>query len=279
MAKCFFVTDLHGRVHLYEKLFNEIVQQKPDAVFFGGDLLPGISSDYDDFLCDFLFPGLEKIKKTLKNEYPSIFIIMGNDDPRIHEETLKSNENLELYTYIHNKKAIFKDFAVYGYSFIPPTPFRLKDWERYDVSRYVDPGCYAPAEGVHSVKPGEDIEYITIQDHLLKLTQEMVPEKSIFLFHSPPYQTKLDRAALDGMMVEHVPLDVHVGSIAIKRFIEEKQPLITMHGHIHESSSITGEWKEIIGRTHMFSAAYDKNKLSLVIFDPHKPENNKRELI
>jgi len=40
------------------------------------------------------------------------------------------------------------------------------------------------------------------------------------VLHSPPYDTGLDRAALDGRSVDHAPLDVHVGSIAIRRFIE-----------------------------------------------------------
>ena len=91
---------------------------------------------------------------------------------------------------------------------------------------------------------------------------------SIFLFHSPPYQTNLDRAALDGKMFDHVPLDVNVGSIAIRRFIENKQPLLTLHGHIHESSEITGFWSDKIGNTVLFSAAYNKPELAVVKFNP-----------
>jgi len=35
---------------------------------------------------------------------------------------------------------------------VPPTPFLLKDWEKYDVSAYVDPGCVSPEEGYHRVE-------------------------------------------------------------------------------------------------------------------------------
>ncbi len=45
-------------------------------------------------------------------------------------------------------------------------------------------------------------------------------------------------------MVDHVPLDVHVGSIAIRRFIEARQPLAALHGHVHESARLTGAWRE-----------------------------------
>ena len=54
--------------------------------------------------------------------------------------------------------------------------------------------------------------------------------RAVFLFHTPPYNTGLDRAALDGKKVNYVDLDVHVGSIAVRRFIESKQPLLTCTG-------------------------------------------------
>ena len=65
-------------------------------------------------------------------------------------------------------------------------------------------------------------------------------------------------------MIDHVPLDVNVGSIAIKRFIEERKPLITLHGHVHESTRITGHWSEKIGETWAFHAATDQKELSLI---------------
>ena len=81
------------------------------------------------------------------------------------------------------------------------------------------------------------------------------------------------------MIVEHVPLDVHVGSIAIRRFIEERQPLVTLHGHVHESARLTGAWRDRIGRTHVFSAAHDGPELALVRFDLEDPASATRELI
>ena len=167
----------------------------------------------------------------------------------MEEKALQNYEEEGLWTYCHNRNISWKSFSIYGYSFVPPTPFRLKDWERYDVSRYVDPGCVHPLEGAFSIEPKEDVEYQTIKGDLEKLTSDDKLSQSIMLFHSPPYQTSLDRAALDGKFVDYVPLDVHVGSIAIKRFIEEREPMMTLHGHIHESSRITGQWYEYIGNT------------------------------
>jgi Icc-related predicted phosphoesterase len=102
---------------------------------------------------------------------------------------------------------------------------------------------------------------------------------TIFLFHSPPYQSCLDTADLQGKKVDHAPVDVHVGSIAIQNFIKNKQPLVTLHGHVHESVRITGCWKEKKGRTYCFTAAHDGPELALVRFNTDYLEKATRELI
>lgn len=278
MIDCLFVSDLHGKESRYRKFFSIVADEKPDAIFLGGDLLPhGFSRTYEgDFFEDVFLSGFRKIRK----ESPGIrvFIILGNDDPMTVEPLMKKFSREGLWEYIHGEKKVLEDFKVFGYAFVPPTPFRYKDWERYDVSRFVDPGCISPEEGIRTTDPGEDIEYTTIKDHLEELTRDEDLEKAVFLFHSPPYNSHLDRAALDGQMVDHVPLDVHVGSIAIQRFIEERQPLLTMHGHIHESSSITGEWMEKNGRSLSVSAAWDGPELAVIRFDLEDLGNISRKL-
>jgi Icc-related predicted phosphoesterase len=156
----------------------------------------------------------------------------------------------------------------------------LKDWEKYDVSRYVDPGCLSPEKGVRSIPvSAREIRLATIKQDLEQLTSEEDLSEAVFLFHSPPHRTLLDRAALDGKMVDHVPLDVHVGSIAIRRFIEARQPLITLHGHVHESARLTGHWRQILGTTLALSAANDGPELALVRFDPDEPGSATRDLL
>jgi Icc-related predicted phosphoesterase len=267
MKKCFFVSDLHGRLERYEKLFSLVKEQQPEGLFLGGDLLPhGFNRSYEgDFMAEVFLPGMKGIKDTSPGT--RIFIILGNDDPMSLEPLFLENDREGLWEYIHHKKVLFGDHPVFGYAFVPPTPFRYKDWERYDISRFVDPGCISPEEGIRTIDPGEDIEYATIEKHLETLVAGEDLSNAVFLFHSPPYNSVLDRAALDGKMIDHVPLDLHVGSIAIQRFIEDLQPLLTLHGHIHESSSITGRWKQQTGRTISVSAAWDGPELSLVSFD------------
>ena len=283
----FFVSDLHGKESRYEKLFGAISSEKPGLVLIGGDILPsGIlknvlqKTEHFDFIQSYFRPKLAELKHILKDGYPEIGVIFGNDDPRSEEPSLMELEKEGLLHYIHFKNFEYLDFSICGYSYVPPTPFRLKDWERYDVSRFVDPGCSAPDEGIRTVEiSAYEAEYSTIAKDIETLTKSLNMEKTIMLFHAPPYDSYLDRAALDGMKVEHVPLDVHVGSIAIQRFIEEKQPFITLHGHVHESSSITGHWKQDFGKTKSFSAAWDGEHLALVKIDLENREKAVRDLI
>lgn len=282
MSRCLFVTDLHGKLDRYDKLFGIILSEKPDAVFMGGDLLPYAWNKGDDggFITSYLEKELGKVRDVLKDSYPRIFAILGNDDGRYEEGEMENGTSAGIWEYVHNRKSPLGRWQVYGYSYIPPTPFRLKDWERYDVSRYVDPGCISPEEGVHSVPVSEDeSRHSTIQHDLETLTGEDDVRDAVFLFHSPPYQTNLDRADIDGRTVDHTPMDPHVGSIAIRRFIEERQPLLTLHGHVHESVRLTGSWKDRIGRTVMVSAAHDGAELALVRIDLEDPGSAERELI
>lgn len=279
MPNCFFVSDLHGRTDRYEKLFKSILTVKPQALFLGGDLLPHHYAD-KHFINDYLVPNLLSIKQKLNTSYPRIFLILGNDDARSEEPYIISAAQNNVFDYIHFRSVDFLGRNIFGYSFTPPSPFLLKDWEKYDVSRYTEHGCVSPEEGKRSVEISPDEKkYSTIKKDLELLTNERDVSNDIFLFHGPPYQTNLDRAALDGKVIDNTEVDVHVGSIAIKRFIEQKQPYITLHGHIHESARITGSWKDRIGETFCFSAAHDGTELAIVKFDLDKPEEAERILL
>lgn len=272
------VSDLHGDLGKYQKLFDYIFKTKPDVVFICGDVMPPFYKTSDNLFFDFIKSELNKLKVKLECDYPDIFVIMGNDDERIYENEFTLLEKDGLWKYIHNKKIDLGKYTIYGYNYVPPTPFLLKDWEKFDVSRFEEMGTVPPYNGRRTVLVSDyEMKYSTIKDDLDKLTESH--ENSVFLFHSPPYKTNLDRAALDGKFFEGVPLDLHIGSIAIQRFIEKKQPYITFHGHVHESTTITGEFYQKIGTSHSFQAAYDGQELAIIELSPDNPEKAKRILI
>jgi Icc-related predicted phosphoesterase len=287
MTPCLFASDLHGKTDRWEKLFEAIRGERPAAVFLGGDLLPsGLlprgagAPEHRDFVNGFLAAGFGRVRRDLGGDAPRVFLILGNDDARFEESAVLDAAPRAGWEYSHDRRFALGELRVYGYSYVPPSPFLLKDWERYDVSRYVDPGCVSPEEGYRSVPVSADEKrYSTIAEDLQRLAGKDDLGRAIFLFHSPPYETALDRADLDGRVHEHVPLDVHVGSIAIRRFVESRQPLLTLHGHVHESTRLTGEWRDRIGRTHLFTAAHDGPELALVRFDPDRLEEATRSLL
>jgi Icc-related predicted phosphoesterase len=70
------------------------------------------------------------------------------------------------------------------------------------------------------------------------------PGKSIFNFHVPPQGTHLDQAALldetftpivSGGRVQMG----NVGSTSVRSLIEHYQPMLSLHGHIHESPGMS----------------------------------------
>jgi Icc-related predicted phosphoesterase len=280
--KGIFVSDIHGNIPRFQRLFQIIRKETPDAVFFGGDLLPlhlVKHETMEEFVQATIFSEMKKIRNDCDKKI-RFFVIMGNDDPRMYERFFIKADNADLLTYIHQRTISYKKMYVTGYSFVPPTPFQLKDWERYDVSRYVDVGAVSPEQGKRTVEiPFDEIKYSTIAEDLEKLSTQSPSEKTIYLFHSPPYHSCLDRADLHGKKVDHAPMDLHVGSIAIQRFIKTHQPLLTLHGHVHESVRLTGLWTERIGRTFSFTAAHDGPELSVVRFDTNHLQNAVRELV
>jgi uncharacterized protein len=66
------------------------------------------------------------------------------------------------------------------------------------------------------------------------------PERAIFNLHVPPARTAIDKApALDSTLKPIVKggavMMQSVGSEAVRRVLERHQPMLSLHGHIHES--------------------------------------------
>ena len=64
-------------------------------------------------------------------------------------------------------------------------------------------------------------------------------DRAILVCHAPPAKTDLGIIG-DG---------TDVGSVALRKWIQKYQPLLTLHGHIHESPEVTGEHTAKLGRT------------------------------
>jgi Icc-related predicted phosphoesterase len=80
------------------------------------------------------------------------------------------------------------------------------------------------------------------------------PAHAIYLMHVPPYQTGLDIAPkLDATKDPPTPVTqggqqilIPVGSTSVREAIEEHQPLLGLHGHIHETKNATKIKKSVL---------------------------------
>jgi Icc-related predicted phosphoesterase len=89
-----------------------------------------------------------------------------------------------------------------------------------------------------------------ISEHIAQMAERLErPETAIFNIHVPPYDTGLDVAPmLDESLAVRTSMGAQltgpVGSTAVRELIERYQPLVSLHGHIHESGGTAR-----IGRT------------------------------
>jgi uncharacterized protein len=77
--------------------------------------------------------------------------------------------------------------------------------------------------------------------HIEKLAAEVPnPQRAVFNLHVPPFGTAIDKApklndSLKPVVKGGAVVMESVGSEAVRRVIERHQPMLSLHGHIHES--------------------------------------------
>lgn len=86
-----------------------------------------------------------------------------------------------------------------------------------------------------------ELDESDLYERLKRLAEQLENSaNSIFNLHVPPYDSGLDTAIEinpdDFSRVERAgsPVEIPVGSTAVREIIEEYQPLLALHGHIHE---------------------------------------------
>ncbi len=145
----------------------------------------------------------------LVNTPYKVYMAPGNDD---HFEVDKIIEDSQAIVNCNNKNVMLGEHEMITFAWTNPTPWNT------------------PRE-----KPDEELE------PMLEELVSTVKEKStaIFNFHAPPYGFALDLAPeLTKDLVQAADRKIHVGSHAVTKMIEKYQPLLGLHGHIHESRGV-----------------------------------------
>ena len=276
MFRIFFASDIHASDVVFRKFLNAGNYYRADALLYGGDItgkaLIFIQKDREgSYQADFLgshevvkgegelkafvqkimdrgyyykimdateiekaMQSREEMKKMMMEEMVGringwlalarklyskspmkLYLLLGNDDPREVLDAIKAAVNDNIVDI--NEKTFTLDGGIEGLGvpFSNITPWNL---------------------------PG-DIPEEELQDKIEKLASTINDTRqSIFLIHVPPIHTAIDEAPLLENLKQKVDVTgaqtTHVGSTAVRAVIEKYQPLLSLHGHIHESRGV-----------------------------------------
>ena len=137
-----------------------------------------------------------------------IFVCPGNDDEMEVDDVIRRSDFVELG---EGRMIEIGDFTMISTGWSNPTPWKT---HREESEEQLTERIEAMAKQVPDVS------------------------KAIFNLHCPPFKSGLDEApAIDAdMKLMHGGRALRpVGSTAVRASIERHQPLISLHGHIHES--------------------------------------------
>jgi len=280
-TRLFFVADLHGSAVCFRKFVNASSAYKADVLLVGGDIVAKTltpifpegsgwtttvegeprrarnpeelaaledrlrdeatvpycttPSEWSELLADRakidavfearareeLVRWLDWAGERLRGRSTRLLIGLGNDDPSSVEPVIDGHPAAELTDRAILRIGETHELLTLAYS--NPTPWHThRELTEEAIGRW-------------------------IVDHRARLA---APAQAIYNFHVPPADTPLDLAPrLDAQLTKVMapggePEMVHVGSTAVRDALRRDQPLLGLHGHIHESRGVFS-----IGRT------------------------------
>lgn len=269
-VRLLFATDPHGNTAAYEDLLARARERDARTLVLGGDLLPLPHGSGDrvraqlTFVKEWLRAWLVRARDEVGAR---VLAILGNDDWACCVPHLARLEAEGLVTALHGK-AVALDGGrwIAGYSCVPVTPFSMSDWDRLD-----GPGwrpARPPRRVVLSEVSGEgglvrdgtlaEVEARpTIAADLDALAALSPAASTVYVVHTPPWGTDLD--VMHGR--------THIGSRALRAFLERAQPPLALHGHVHESPALTGAIQARLGRTLCVNPGASRQRLRAALVD------------
>ncbi len=283
----FFATDLHGSDTCFRKFVAAAGFYRADTLILGGDLsgkllVPVVAAGGDRWTAELQGDrrelrtgGLEEFERQAR----AAGLYTRRMDPDEHAEYAADPAKIEtmfseviaatLRRWIHYAHDRLAGTGVTIYS-MPGNDdpavvddvilgegderFRFVEGEIVEIA----PGHEMASTGYTNLTPWHthrEYSEEEIADRLRSLTDRLSsPHTAISNLHVPPYNSGLDTAPLLGQDLK-IKTGVGglqtapVGSTAVRAAIEEHQPLLSLHGHIHESGRTVH-----IGRTTVINA-------------------------
>jgi Icc-related predicted phosphoesterase len=280
LTRLFYAGDVHGSRVCWKKFVNAAAHYPADVLVMGGDLtgkglVPILREGDGSYSARVI--GERRLARTAEEldqmqlaiatngMYP---LIVDREEARRLAEDAASREaaleralleELRLWVELADERLAGTDVRAYV------IPGNDDPWS-IDAVLAAGTAVVACDESVRQVGPHEmvsfgysnrtpwktprELDEDEIYERLKRLTDQLEePGRAIFNIHVPPYESSLDTAYEVDENLEYVtkggrPHEVPTGSRAVRQIIEETQPLLSLHGHIHESKGVTR-----IGRT------------------------------
>jgi Icc-related predicted phosphoesterase len=292
--RCYMCSDLHAANRTYRKLLNAIKMNVYEAnvVLIAGDLtgkaiVPVIKQGNGRYIASFLgkdyvVETAEELKKLEDNisdigYYPyetdhEEITALQNEEKLMHElfrrkmiervgewvalaEERIGKSGVQFYMMPGNDDDFGVDEMIARSSYVVnPVGKTIALSDLHEMISF----DYANHTPWHTPREWDEDEYYQrVKDRASTLKDV---KNAVFMIHVPPYDSGLDTAPeLDKNLRPRVTmgdvLRVPVGSTGVRRVIQELQPLVSVHGHVHEAG---GQSK--IGRTTCFNAGSEANQ-------------------
>lgn len=298
--RIFYTSDIHGSEICFRKFLNAGKFYKADVIILGGDicgklLVPIVRKNDGSYYATFQGRSVRARNEAELTQLKEKIRMVGSYYIVVEEDELKrfDDESNREELFINILKSSLREW-------IRLAEERLRD---HDIVCLIMPGNDDPLEIDEILEESRTIinpegKIINIgasctvvstgysnltpwrcprdkdDDELYMYIESMCSEINdfrnvVFNFHAPPYNSTLDMAPkldenLRIVLEMGQPVHVPVGSRAVRKAIEQHQPLLSLHGHIHESRGVAH-----IGRTLCINpgSEYSEGILRGVIVD------------
>jgi hypothetical protein len=278
VLKIFFCTDVHGSTKCWRKVVSAGEFYKVNHVILGGDVtgkavVPLVRQRDGSYASNFLGRHfILKNEKELRDHEKLIVDAGWYVYETTYDDMEKLKEDKERIDLIFKEQAIerIKEWIEIAETNLKPKKRRIIVTPGNDDHEYIDPvfeggdvvinteGKIFDLDGHHEMLSSGwsnptpwDTPRECSEEELMRKIEGMTAkvrnmENSIFNLHAPPFASGLDTAPKlsESLQVSASGETAPVGSTAVLNVIQKHQPLLGLHGHIHEA---VGAHK--IGRT------------------------------
>ena len=274
MTKLFFATDIHGSDICWRKFLNAGKFYGADVLILGGDMtgkavVPFIHLDgkkYRVTLLEQVFDistedELQDLIKRVRSRGYYPYLTNPDEIAELEKEPEKVQQIfvhevlkvMQQWMDLADKKLDGTDMKVYC---CPGNDDMVEVDDLVRASRRVIlvEGQVTPLDGIHEMIASgwsnrtpwathreEDEDQLKVRYEAM-ISELKDPRNAVFNIHVPPYKSSLDEAPeLDKDLRPKMAGQAltPVGSTAVRKAIAETQPLLGLHGHIHEGRGAT----------------------------------------